>query len=153
MPEYKGQPDYVIVGYQSDLLEMWAEALDNDDWGESIRAMHQLLEGLISVSDEARALVIVGWIREELQRAWDEDWWDTKYDYADWVGIYKAQDAYEKITKEWRQRAKTFKGEDALEEVIAGLPDWIRPGPDRLEKPDKEREQYEKLKAKFEPGG
>lgn len=150
MPEYQGQPAYVRVGYLSDLFELWARACDGDEWGEYLVAMQNLLDSAIRVSDEERAAVVADWLRDELQRAWDEDWWGVRDDWADWAPIYEAQDAYERITADWRERAVSFKGEAALEETIAGLPEWVRPLPDRLLEPDHEREEYERLKAKFE---
>lgn len=152
MSTYEGQPEYVVVGYLTDLFEGWAQTCPNDEWGGYMTAMWHLLDAAVRVSDEDRAAVVAGWFRAELQRAWDEDWWDVRVSWYEWEGIYAAQDAYEEITASWRERAVSFKGEAALEATIAGLPDWVRPGPvsDRLPRPDREREEYERLKAKYE---
>lgn len=146
---YAGQPDYVRAGFLCDLFEPWIKASEGDEWGEHLRALHDVMETSLSFAED-RALIVADWIREDISRAFDENWWDNLYDYDDWRGIYKAQDNYDHVVEYWRDRAVTFKGQDALEEVIAALPEWVRPMPNRLPKPDKERQEYERLKAKFD---
>lgn len=148
---YQGQPEYVVVGYLSDLFEPWKD-IEGSEWGDFMTALHDLIEACITVSDEERAAVLVGWFREEMQRAFDEDWWGLADDEYIENGIWNAQDEYERITADWRERAVGFKGTDALEATIADLPAWVRPDPNRPARPDPEREQYERLRAKFERG-
>lgn len=151
MAKYEGQPEYVVAGYLSDLFVNWTENLGNDEWGEYMNALGEASKVCVGLNDE-RALVIAEWIQEELQAAWDNDWGGVFYTYEDWKPIYGAQDEYETITRYWIRRARDFSSLEALETVINNLPEWVRPMPDRLEKPDPERETYERLKAKFEGG-
>jgi hypothetical protein len=144
---YAGQPDYVVVGYLSDLFEPWSNIV-GDEWGEFMTALHQLITRCISVSDEERAKVLCGWFQGEMQRAFDEDWWGQLSFYEDL--IWDAQDEYEQTTAGWRERAVGFRGSDALEAIIDGLPAWVRPDPNRAVKPDPELQEYKRLKKKFE---
>ena len=146
MTEYQGQPDYVIVGYLCDLFGPWSD-IEGSEWGDLMGSIQRLLEACISVSDEKKAAVLCGWFLDEMNAAFENDWWDNQEYYEE--DIYRAQDQYDHITTYWRERAVTFKGEAALEYCISRLPDWIRPAPDRPEKPDPELAMYEKLKAKF----
>lgn len=150
-PNYKGQPKYVVVGYLNDLLEPWSGVCPGDEWGEFICTLCNLLSSSITLSYEDRALVLVGWLLDELNIANDEQWWDS-LDDADEERLWEAQDRYEETTKYWRERAKSFKGEAVLEETIAGLPNWVKPDPNRPPKPDPERREYDRLKAKFDQG-
>jgi hypothetical protein len=144
--KYAGQCDYVVVGYLADLFEPWADIV-GDEWGEFMGALHHLITRCISVSDEARAGVLCGWFRDEMDRAFAEDWWGQSSDYEG--AIWGAQDEYEATTTAWRKRAVEFKGSDVLEATIAALPAWVRPGPHREAKPDPERQEYDRLKEKF----
>ena len=144
---YAGQPDYVVVGYLSDLFAPWSN-IEGSEWGEFMTALHQLLARCINVSDEERAIVLCRWFLDEMKRAFDEDWWGQLPVYEDL--IWEAQDRYEEITATWRERAVGFKGSDALETMIAALPTWVRPSPDRVAKQDPEFLEYKRLKRKFE---
>lgn len=148
---YQGQPTYVVLGYLKDLYEPWAYLTPTDERGEFVVHLWECLSSAVSNSDEKRALVLVEWLREDLDIADAEHWWRVTPDNeADLDDLYEAQDAFVEITSYWRERAVSFKGEAALEETIKKLPAWVRPDPNRPAAPDYERREYERLKAKFE---
>lgn len=147
---YEGQPEYVRVGFLCDLFECWVEqALPGDEWGELVAAWLGAGRAEVSAggSEDGRAAIALTRVREELDRAFAEDWWDMRDQYED--GIRRAQEDYDRIVEYWRERAKGFKGEAALEEEIAKLPAWVRPDPDAEPLPDPELAEYERLRKKF----
>lgn len=148
---YEGQPAYVRAGFLVDLFASWVEqALPYDEWGELVGAWWRAASAEISAggSEDGYAMQAITRVREELERAFADDWWGT-LDDEDLRGIRSAQEDYDGIVARWRERAKDFKGEDALEEEIAKLPDWIRPDPDAESLPDPELVEYERLRKKF----
>lgn len=149
---YEGQPDYVRAGFLKDLFQLWMEVLPNDEWGRLVEAMGQLADAAVSCSDHERALLVVGWIREELNHAFEDEWWYDDVDGSRERSIRYAQDGYARIVSYWEGRAVSFKGEAALAELIAGLPFWVRPDPNAEPLPDPERQEYDRLHAKFGKG-
>jgi hypothetical protein len=164
MSGYEGQPEYVRVGFQTELLGLWCEKgagiLPYDEWGREVEAMYALADAMSSCSDN-RMDTVISWIWEELGRWHDDDpgeeWRD--WEYGKLREIRLAQDGYEEAVEDWREQAKGFNGSvpgtetvssDALEEVIASLPEWVKPDPNAEPLPDPEYEEYKRLSAKFE---
>lgn len=141
---YEGQPEYVRVGFMVDLLHPWCN-IEGSEWGAMLGVFHDAAEASLTCGDESRAELLVKWILEELDAA---EWW------GDYESAIKAARRETPATIEhWRERAVSFKGEAALEEVIVSLPEWImfdaeRDAPDVRDDP--EYKTYERLKRKFE---
>jgi hypothetical protein len=147
---YEGQPEYVRTGFLRDLFETWCEqAVSSDEWGELVIAWWGAASAEISAggSEGGHVRFALARVREELDRAFEEDWWGVREDYED--GIRRAQEDYGRIVEYWRARAKGFKGEAALEDEIAKLPSWVRPDPNAEPLPDPELAEYERLRKKF----
>jgi hypothetical protein len=127
--------DYIRAGFLCDLLEPW-QYIEGSEWGGQIEAMHALASLCLGTADE-RAVVVTGWIVDELSRAFEEDWWGDHEVYL--PEIVKARDEYPRIVEAWRERARSFdlppsdrvpEGRDAsrtYEETLASLPDWMKP--------------------------
>lgn len=131
--------DYIRAGFLSDLLEPWV-GIEGSEWGGKLVAMHELAQRCLGIDDE-RAVIVTGWMVEELSRAFAEDWWGDVDEYL--PAIIKARDTYPEIVEAWRKRAQSFNlppsnlvpdGVDAsgtFEETLASLPEWMKPaGPD-----------------------
>lgn len=146
--------DYIRAGFLADLLEPWV-GIEGSEWGGQMTAMHELASRCLGMDDE-RAVIVTGWIVDELDGAFDEDWWGDLDEYL--PAIIQARDAYPGIVEAWRKRAQSFNlppsqnvpnGVDAsgvFEETLASLPEWMKPvGPDdrrraaQLELMDKKR--------------
>lgn len=128
--------DYIRAGFLCDLLEPWVY-IEGSEWGGKLVAMHELASRCLGIDDE-RAVIVAGWMMDEYNRAFEEEWWGDLDDYL--PDIIKARDTYPEIVEAWRQRAQGFNlppshlvpnGVDAsgaFEETLASLPDWMKSG-------------------------
>ena len=126
---------YVRAGFLCDLLEPWVY-LEGSEWSGQLVAMHELASRCLGMADD-RAVVVTGWMVDELTRAFDEEWWGDLDEYL--PAIVKARDTYPGIVDAWRERARSFdlppsknvpNGVDAsaaYAETLASLPDWMKP--------------------------
>lgn len=126
MDEYQGQPNYVVAAFLKDIFEPWVRVTAGDEWGEYIEALWNLADSTIRCAQEDKAKIVLDWMCNEIGRAFEEDWWGLYEDYS--IAITQARRDYNRTVQYWRNRAIAFKGEEALEETINNLPEWIKPG-------------------------
>lgn len=132
MSEYRGQPNYIRAGFWNDLFEEWRGTLTDDEWGEWVGSLMDAIGRAVSVGQEDRALVLIDWVRDELQAVWEQqdEYWLEEMN----TQILNARESFNRATAYWRKRAIEFKGEAALEEEIARVPNWMRPMSDETKK-------------------
>lgn len=134
MGEYKGQPDYVVAGFLCGVLENWKNALPNDEWGEYVMVLIEAADRCLSVSDEDKTHVLIGWVMDEIGAAFNNGTWNDYEDEIYTKATMEAQKALPSVIEYWRKQAPGFKGEDALEEMIAKLPMWVMPPSDEADR-------------------
>jgi len=113
MDAYKGSPDYVRAGFLADLLGPWCN-VEGSELGTHLTALHHAAETSLSIEEHKRAAILLGWIMDDLNNAFQEDWWDQSEDYAE--EIKNCQSYYTDTVANWTERAKSFLGEGALAE-------------------------------------
>jgi len=122
MDAYKGSPDYVRAGFLADLLGPWCN-VEGSELGTHLTALHHAAETSLSIEEHKRAAILLGWIMDDLNNAFQEDWWDQSEDYAE--EIKNCQSYYTDTVANWTERAKSFLGEGALVGGATGAGNWV----------------------------
>lgn len=133
--KYAGQPE-AAIGFLVEVWEPWTKLVAGDEWGDLVDALLGAAELSESASDHELTLYLCTKIQDELVRAHDEGFWDDYVEHRHAKEILNAQALFEPTVASWRRQVKGFNGNtpetssvatDRLEELIAGLPEWIKP--------------------------
>ena len=120
------QPPHKVTGLLTSLYEEWARVVPDDEWGAYIVALSQLASAAM-YTDLRVAVAAIGWMKDEIDRAFAEDWWGDQDELSE--SIEKAQAKYSQIIAYGRSIDK----DGEIEEVIASLPDWLQPAQGTLD--------------------